>query len=247
MNNDPKNFLGIVTARGGSKSIPRKNIKELAGKPLIAYTIEAAKAAGVFDRLIISTDNEEIASVARAYGCEVPFMRPKELAEDNTQHLPVIQHAVSWLKENETYYPDYLMILQPTSPLRQPFHIKEAVDLILRNPDADSILSVSEIPENFSPYKAMVLDETGALKLFNGDVVKNRTARRQDLSKTYWSTGSIYLFKTELLFETEPNFYGRKVLPYVVDKKYAVDINEPEDWEYAERAVRLLLNNANNI
>lgn len=234
MNKISKKILGIITARGGSKSIQRKNIKELAGKPLIVYTIEAAKASGVFDRLICSTDDEEIASIARRCGCEVPFMRPKELATDVTQHLPVIQHAVSLLKEREGYNPDYVMILQPTSPLRQAFHIKEAAELIMKS-NADSVLSVSEISENFNPHKAMVLGGNGTLHLFNGNPIKKRTPRRQDLQKTYWSIGSIYLFKKELLFGEEPSFYGENVLPYIVDKKYVVDINEPEDWEIAER------------
>ena len=123
--------LGIITARGGSKGIPGKNIKSLLGKPLISYTIEEAKKSGVFDRLILSTDSEEIAEVAKKYNCEVPFIRPVELAEDQVSHLPVIQHAVTWLKNKENYYPDYIMILQPTSPLRRDFHIKEAVDLLL--------------------------------------------------------------------------------------------------------------------
>src|SRR3989344_5697715 len=103
-----KKILGIITARGGSKGIAGKNVKPLLGKPLIAYTIEAAKKSGVFDRLILSTDDEEIARVAREYGCEVPFMRPSELAQDTTPHLPVVQHAVEWLREHEKYSPDYL-------------------------------------------------------------------------------------------------------------------------------------------
>src|SRR3989344_1993183 len=122
-----KTILGIITARGGSKGIPRKNIKDLCGKPLIAYTIEAAKDSGVFSRLIISTDDQEIADVAKQYGAELPFMRPAELAQDATPHVPVLQHAVSWLRDNEHFFPDYVMILQPTSPMRQDFHIKEAV------------------------------------------------------------------------------------------------------------------------
>ncbi|MBI4992218.1 MAG: acylneuraminate cytidylyltransferase family protein [Candidatus Harrisonbacteria bacterium] len=232
--------LGVITARGGSKGVPGKNIKLLSGKPLIAYTIAAAKNSGILDRLILSTDDSSIAAVAKKCGCEVPFMRPKEIAQDETSHLPVIQHAVQWLKDNENYWPDYVMILQPTSPLRQAFHIKEAADLIVKS-GADSVLSVAEIPENFSPYKAMVV-ENGELRLFNGNPVRKRMARRQDLGKTYWSIGSIYLFRTELLFDkNEPNFYGDKVMPYVIEDKYLVDINVPEDWEKAERA----LNNLN--
>src|SRR3989344_1664495 len=170
--------LGIITARGGSKGIPGKNIKPLLGKPLIAYTIESAKTSGVFDRLILSTDDAEITRVAKEYGCDVPFMRPTELAEDKSAHLPVMQHAVRWLKENENYSPDYVMILQPTSPLRQPFHIQEAVDLILRT-KADSVLSVAEVPEIFSPQKAMIIQPDGSLRLVSGDPVRKRAVRRQ--------------------------------------------------------------------
>ncbi len=234
-------ILGVITARGGSKGIPGKNIKPMLGKPLIAYTIEAAKDSRVFDRLILSTDDPEIARVAREYGCEVPFMRPAELSDDKAGHLGVMRHAAEELQRLGGYKPDYIMILQPTSPLRQAFHIKKAAELILES-GADSVLSVAEIPENFSPYKAMVADVAESLVLFNGSPVRKRTARRQDLQKAYWSVGMIYLFKTDLLFGNEPNFYGDQVKPYVVDAKYVIDINNPEDWEAAEKALRKIAN-----
>ncbi len=231
-------ILGIITARGGSKGIPGKNIKPLLGKPLIVYTIEAAKASGVIDRLILSTDDPAIAEVAKQYGCEVPFMRPAELANDTAGTLPVIQHAVQFLKEKEGYYPDYILVLQPTSPLRQPFHIKEAAE-IAQKTDADSVLSVAEIPEYYHYKKAMVVNEAGILRLVKDDgQIYNRIARRQELEKSYWSVGSIYLFKTGLLFDPiKPNFYGEKTLPYVIDAKYVSDINVPADWEVAEKAL----------
>lgn len=234
-------ILGIITARGGSKGIPGKNIKPLLGKPLIAYTIEAALASGAFDRLILSTDDAEIAHVARESGCEVPFMRPAELADDKAGHLGVVQHAVTELRKLDGYEPDYAMILQPTSPLRQAFHLKEAADLIVKS-GADSVLSVAEIPENFSPHKAMVVSADGGLQLFNGNPVRKRVARRQDLPKCYWSVGAIYLFKTELLFAPEPSFYGEKVVPYIMESKYLIDINMPEDWQKAEEALLKLKN-----
>lgn len=231
-------ILGIITARGGSKSVPRKNIKELGGKPLIAYTIEAAKKSGVLDRLILSTDDAEIAEVGKRFGAEVPFMRPAEFAQDTTPTLPVLQQAVKWLKENEDYSPTHIMILQPTSPFRQPFHIREAVELLERS-GADSVLSVSEIPEHYSSHKAMIINQENFLTLINGSPVRKRIPRKQDLPKVYWSIGSIYLFKTELLFDSvEPNFYGDKVAPYIIDKKYVVDIDGPEDWELAEIAIK---------
>ncbi|OGG48327.1 hypothetical protein A3D66_03025 [Candidatus Kaiserbacteria bacterium RIFCSPHIGHO2_02_FULL_50_9] len=235
-----KKILGIITARGGSKGIPGKNVKPLLGKPLIAYTIEAAKKSGVFDRLILSTDDEEIARVAREYGCEVPFMRPSELAQDTTPHLPVVQHAVEWLREHEKYSPDYLLILQPTSPLRQAFHIKEAVELMLKE-EPDSVLSVAPIPEHFSSKKAMILQTDGRLTLLGGSPVWKRVSRRQDLGKEYRSAGMIYLCKTELIFDKEsPNLFGERTLPYVVEEKYLADIDHPEDWEAAEHALKKL-------
>lgn len=226
--------LGVITARGGSKGLPGKNIKPLLGKPLIAYAIEAAKASGVIDRLILSTDDVAIAEVAKKYGCEVPFMRPSELAQDNTPHLPVMQHAVKWLKDNDGYQPDYVVILQPTSPFRRPEHIKDAVDLILTT-GADSVISVAEVLENFNSHKTMTIDSTGHLKLLNGNPLYKRPVRRQDLPKEYWSTGLVYLFKTDLLFGAEPNFYGDRTSPLIVDRKYGVDINTAEDWAEAEK------------
>jgi len=228
--------LGIITARGGSKGIPGKNIKSLLGKPLISYTIEEAKKSGVFDRLILSTDSEEIAEVAKKYNCEVPFIRPVELAEDQVSHLPVIQHAVTWLKNKENYYPDYIMILQPTSPLRRDFHIKEAVDLLLRN-DADSVLSVVETNNK----QILNLDNSGFLKLCNGDPIYKRIDRRQFLPKSYISAGLIYLFKTDLLFSENPNFYGESTLPYIIDNKYVADIDNLGDWKEAEEKLKKIL------
>ncbi len=235
-------ILGVITARGGSKSIPRKNIKELCGKPLIAYTIEAAQQSGVFDRVILSTDDEEIAAVARSYGAEVPFMRPAELAQDTTPHLPVMQHAVTWLREHENYEPDYVAILQPTAPLRQAFHLQEAVEL-LKKTGADSVVSMVEIPGDANPYWAVKIDEQGlGTLLLSGDPIRKRIPRRQSLPKAYTHSGAIYLFRTSLLFDpVEPNLYGDKVAAYITDPKFNVNINNPEDWDRAEIAIQKLL------
>lgn len=234
-------ILGVITARGGSKGIPGKNIKDLRGLPLIAYTIKSARESGIFDRIILSTDDQKIADVAKKYGCEVPFMRPAELAQDGTPHLPVMQHAVKWLKENENYNPDFVAILQPTAPLRQPWHIKESLDLLLKQ-KADSVVAVMEIPGHYSPYWAITRDDNGLGKLFTGDSIKNRIPRRHSFpQKTYSNSGTIYMFKTELLFDAEnPNFYGDKVAIYPVDEKYCVNIDEPRDWELAGKALNEL-------
>lgn len=235
-------ILGVITARGGSKGIPRKNIKELKGEPLIAYTIKAAQESGIFDRIILSTDDAEIAEVAKKYGVEVPFMRPAELAQDNTPHLPVMQHAVSWLKDNEDYCPDAVMLLQPTAPLRQVQHIKEAVNLFLKS-GADSVVGVAETPGHFSPYWAVVEGSGGWARLFfSGEPVFKRITRRQNFpKKTYHHNGAIYLFKTDLLFiEPEPNFYGDKVAIYPMEEEYSINIDGFDDWILAENVLNRL-------
>src|SRR3989344_7970299 len=186
-------ILGVITARGGSKSINKKNIKALLEKPLIVYTIEAAKKSGVFDRIIVSTDNDEIAEVCKEHGVEVPFTRPAELAGDTTPHLPVMQHAVSWLREKEGYEPDYVMILQPTSPLRQPFHLKEAIE-ILKKEGADSLVSVSLVPKHFHPDWQFIKDDKNRIKIFTGAPLKNIVTRRQNLPDTFYKNGAIFLF-----------------------------------------------------
>ena len=234
-------LLGIITARGGSKGIPRKNIKELAGKPLIAYTIEAALSSGVFNRIVLSTDDQEIAETGKRCGAEVPFVRPAELAQDDTPTLPVLQHAVKWLKDNEGYLPDYVAILQPTAPLRQARHLKESFQKLVDS-KADSVVSVTEIPGHYSPYWAVTADERGLGTLFTGEPIKARIPRRQELPRpAYAHNGAIYIFRTGLLFDSEkPNFYGDKVVIYPMDAKYSVNLDQPEDWEEAEQVLKAL-------
>lgn len=231
-------ILGIIPARGGSKSVPRKNIKDLGGKPLIAWTIEAAKVSGVFDRILCSTDDQEIVDVAKRYGAEVPFIRPAELAQDTTPTLPVLQHAVSWLKENEKYEPDAVMILQPTTPFRTAKHLRDTVGLFKKT-KSDSVVSVVETPGNYHPNWVFRPLDSNRAELFLGGPIKTRIKRRQDLPKAYSPNGMIYLFKTQLLFDPEdPNFYGDNVSIYIVPEKESVNIDSPEDWTLAEYQVR---------
>ena len=236
MESSRKKILGIITARGGSKGIPGKNIKELAGKPLIAHTIEAAKKSGVFDRVIVSTDDEKIAEVARLYDCEVPFLRPAELAKDSTPHIPVLRHAVSFLKEQENYIPDYVMILQPTAPLRTAAHIRE-VAALLETSGADSVVSVFEVPGHFHPRWQHTVDDANRLAIFTGEPFSDIVRRRQDLSKTYARNGAIYLFKTKLLDDIQSNFYGDHVAAYIMKPEESVNIDTMEDWKEAERVL----------
>lgn len=239
MDNDKK-ILGIIPARGGSKSIPRKNIKPFCGKPLIAWSIQALKESGVCDRVIVSTDDREIADTAARFGAEIPFIRPAELAEDTTPTLPVLQHAISWLKENEEYNPDYVLLLEPPSVSKRPFHMREAADLLLKT-GADSVVSLAEVPGVFSPYWQLRVGNKNKIELFTGGTIKNIIRRRQDLPKSYYRNSAIYIFKTGCLFAQEPSLYGEDMRGYITDSKYAMDIDIPEDWVVAEMLFKKIL------
>lgn len=229
--------LGVVTARGGSKVLPGKNLKLLAGKPLIAYTIEAALQSEALDRLILSTDDPAIADVALAFGCEVPFMRPAELARDETPHLPVVEHAARWMAEHEHYRPDAVMTLQPTSPLRLPEDISGSIQLLGRS-GADSVLSVSEVPAHAHPMRTLRLDaDDNAVLFVNGEPVRRRINRRQDLPPAWVMNGAIYLCLTRVLLSNEPSLYGDRVVAYRMPAERSVSIDDAEDWAAAERAL----------
>jgi len=224
-----KKTLGVITARGGSKSIPRKNIKKLAGKPLIAYTIEAAKESKYLTRCVVSTDDEEIAEISRRYGADVPFLRPAELAQDDSTSMAVVQHALKWLKENKGEEYDYLMILQPTSPLRTAEDIDGCIKKIVET-DADSVMSMYELMD-FSPKKFK--------KIIEGDLIEpyfqeegRESSRRQDLDKMYKRNCAIYLTKTSLIMEGD--LFGKKSVAYLMSEERSIDINSPLDFELAE-------------
>ncbi len=227
---------GIITARGGSKGIPRKNVKLLAGKPLIAHTCLAAKESGIFDRIVLSTDDEEIATVGKEWGAEVPFMRPAELAQDTTPTLPVLVHTVEWLKANENYVPDAVVILQPTAPLRNAEDLRGARDLFASS-GADSVVSMAEVPGHYNPHWQFKVEENGSIAIFTGEPFEKIVKRRQELPKTFTRNGAIYLFKTPLLFEETPTFYGRDVRAFIMDRKRSINIDSPEDFAAAEAAL----------
>ena len=231
--------LGIITARGGSKGIPGKNLKPLAGKPLLAYTVETARRCAALDRVILSTEDEAIAAAARDMGCDVPFIRPMSLAMDDTPHLPVIQHATRWMQERAKYQPDAVMILQPTSPLRSAADIAAAVALLERS-GADSVLSVSEVPAHSHPLRTLRLDDKGNAVLFaTGEPVRTRINRRQDLPPAWVMNGAIYACRTRVLFDTEPSLYGDRVVAYRMPVERSISIDDLDDWAAAERALAL--------
>lgn len=227
-------ILGIIPARGGSKGIPKKNIYPLCGKPLIAWTIEAIKGSRYISRTVLSSDSDEIIEVAGKYGIEVPFVRPKELAEDDTPALPVIKHAVDWLKENEDYAPDYIVLLQPTSPLRTSRHIDEALERLI-NSDADSIVSVVKVPHQYNPYSVMEMKD-GFLKPFlKYDERKNI---RQLKPVFYARNGAaIYAFTYECLMKKN-SIFGDKILAYEMSREESVDVDDMLDMRVCELLIK---------
>jgi len=230
--------LGVITARGGSKGVPRKNLRPLAGKPLIAHTIETARESCAFDRLILSTDDAAIAEAGRAYGCDVPFMRPAALARDETPHLPVLQHAVQWLREHERYEPDAVMILQPTSPLRRAADIRDSIAMLERS-GADSVVSVSEVPAHYNPMRTLRVSDDGLATLFvTGAPVRQRINRRQDMPAAWTMNGAIYVFRAFVLDGgdgMEPNLYGNRTAAYVMPHDFGISIDSLDDWTAAEQ------------
>ena len=230
--------LAIIPARGGSKGIPRKNINLFAGFPLISYSIAAGLQAECVTRVIVSTDDKEIADVARQYGAETPFLRPAELAQDNTTDLPVFQHTLRWLEQNEGYKPDLVIQLRPTSPIRPRRCIDEAVALLQSNPGADSVRGV--VPSGQNPYKMWRIkgiDEPMTPLLTLEGVSEPFNAPRQALPPTYWQTGHIDVIRPRVILE-ENSMSGRKILPYRIDPRFTVDIDTPFDWLRYEWLVR---------
>jgi len=229
--------LGIITARGGSKGVPGKNLKLLAGQPLLAYTVAAARSSRSLDRVILSTEDDAIAAAGRALGCEVPFIRPAELARDDTPHLPVIQHAADWMRDRAGYRPDAVMVLQPTSPLRTAGDI-DAASALLESAGADSVLSVTEVPAHSHPSRTLRLDADGLAVLFaTGEPVRRRINRRQDLPEAWVMNGAIYACRTGLLSGPQASLYGDRVVAYRMPAERSVSIDDMDDWAAAERAL----------
>jgi CMP-N-acetylneuraminic acid synthetase len=221
-------YLGLITARGGSKRIPGKNSKPLCGKPLLAYTIEAALASSRLDRVIVSTEDEEISSIARQWGAEVPFRRPDELATDDARSIDVMVHAIEWLREHESYSPDALVLLQPTCPLRTGRHIDEAIELYEAR-QADCVVAVSE-PEDH-PYWMKAMDQDGqVMPLMEVDL--RRYHQKQTLPKVWASNSSIFVVR-RVFFLAGQKMYGGRTYGYVMPRSESLDIDTPWDYHLA--------------
>jgi CMP-N-acetylneuraminic acid synthetase len=214
--------LGIITARGGSKGVPRKNIRPLGGRPLLAWTAESARTAKRLTRTIISTDDAEIAECARTHGIHVPFLRPSDLALDTTPTLPVLQHAVRTLEEAGERY-DAICLLQPTSPFRAPE--------LLERTAADSVVTVLLVPDEHNPHWVYFADSGFVLRPALAD--EPQVTRRQDLPPAYHRDGAVYLMRRDVLME-QGSLYGARTVGHVVDSSRSVNIDRHEDWERAE-------------
>lgn len=217
--------VAIIPARGGSKRIPRKNIKEFHGKPLIAYSIEAAFASELFDRVIVSTDDEEIAEVARSYGAEVPFIRPKALSDDFTGTGDVVEHALSWLKTQGEHY-GYVCTIYATAPLLQPKYLVEGFEQ-LKNSDAVQAFSATSMP--FPIQRTFKIDKDGRCKMFTPEHYKSRS---QDLEEAYQDAGQFYWSK--LGKSSDEVLFGKDSIPVILPRYLVQDIDTLEDWERAE-------------
>src|SRR5690349_11136138 len=235
--NSMTKVLAIIPARGGSKGIPRKNIRLFAGYPLIAWSLAAAKQSEAVTRVIVSTDDEEIAAVAREYGAETPFLRPAELAQDRSTDLPLFEHALKWLEDVEGYRPEVVVQLRPTSPIRPRGMLDDAIRILLTHPDADCVRGV--VPAGQNPYKMWHFDGEGRplQPLLEVDgIPEPYNAPRQSLPPVYWQTGHIDAIRVSTITQ-KGSLTGDVIYPLVIDPRYTVDIDTPADWAKYETVV----------
>ncbi|MCT7650597.1 acylneuraminate cytidylyltransferase family protein [Aliarcobacter butzleri] len=223
-----KTFLVIIPARGGSKRLPRKNVLDLSGKPLIAYTIEAGLKSNYVDKVVVSSDDEEILEISKKFGAET-IKRPDDLANDTATTFDAIKHTI----DNNIDKYNYIVLLQPTSPLRNEKHIDEAIEL-LEIKNADAIISVCEMEH--SPLWSNTLPQDGSMKGFLRDEVLNK--RSQDLEKYYRLNGAIYICKTDKLLENKNFLLKDNIFSYVMDRKNSIDIDEEIDFKITEAILK---------
>lgn len=222
--------LGIVPARGGSKGIPRKNVRLLGGRPLLAHTADAALAAHRLSRVVLTTDDEEIAEVGRSCGLEVPFLRPAELAQDDTPTLPVLQHVVAELERTGDKF-EAICLLQPTSPLRRAGDIDGCIEL-LESEGLDSVVSVLPVPHEHNPHWVYFRDAEGLLRLSTGE--EQPIPRRQELPPAFHRDGAVYVVRRDVLMDGN-SLYGKKLGGYLTDPARNVNLDTPADWDRAEQ------------
>lgn len=228
--------LAVIPARGGSKSIPRKNIALLGGKPLLQYALDAAKGSKLIERIIVDTEDREIAEVARTGGADVPYVRPQELAEDSTTTMSVLRHGLAWLGSEQAYKPDALLLLEPTRPFIRSEQIDRAIETLAGRPDADSLCTVFPLPNRFHPSRIRYIDEHGWLQ-FCSPEDRLRLSSRQTLPPRY-AIGNLWLFRPEVV-ETKSLPIGDRCVHLPVDELSCFDIDEPLDLRMAEALLPL--------
>ena len=227
--------LAVIPARGGSKGIPRKNVVELLGRPLLWWSVRAALDAKTVTRTVLTTDDVEMAEVGRAAGAEVPFMRPAELAGDEVLDLPVFEHVLATLADSEGYRPDVVVHLRPTSPLRPPGLIDEGVEALVADPEADSLRAVT-VPSN-NPFKMWRIDDGVLVPLVDSGIPEQYNQPRQALPPAWWQTGTLDVMRPATILELH-SMTGRRILPMVIDAELAVDIDDPVSLAVAEDRCR---------
>lgn len=226
-------IVGVIAARGGSKGIPNKNIRKFNSRPLIDWTIKTALASDL-SRVIVSTDSEEIKNVAIAAGAEVPFLRPKNLADDHSPIEEVLKHTINYLVDEEGYEVDGIALLQLTNPFRTVEDINNAM-LLFRNTECSSVFSVAEAIANQNPDWMLRKHPDGQVSQLNGDPLKIMKRRRQELQKAYYRDDLVYILSPKSLLESPPWLYGSSPLVCHTDtERVSVDINSELDWEVAE-------------
>ncbi|MDD6628171.1 MAG: acylneuraminate cytidylyltransferase family protein [Lachnospiraceae bacterium] len=221
--------LFVITARGGSKGVPRKNIRMVGKFPLIAYKIIAAKKCRYESRVIVSTDDEEIAKISKDYGAEVPFMRPKELADDSASSMDVVMHAMNWISENDTESYDYICLLEPSSPFASYKDLNNALEL-LEKTGADTLLGMKEV--EVSTRFIHTLDENGGLSEFYRAIKDQTSVRRQDQKKEYTMNGCMYIAKWDYFMKNKL-FHSEKSIPYIMPEEKSIEIDTMLNYEMA--------------
>jgi len=220
-------ILVLIPARGGSKGLPGKNIKNFCGKPLISYSIDIAKKSEYVSRIVVTTDDEEIANVSKEFGAEVPFMRPEDLATDDSKAIDSFIHALKWLKEKENYESDGIVILYPTCPIRDVKDLDKGISIFLEK-QADSVISVKEA---FPKRILKEIRDDGVLQRLGGGEIE--LINRQDWKSVYVHNGVFFIFNPKLLLEKR-SYYGNKTFPYVMEDGFTVDIDTLLDFQRGE-------------
>ena len=232
-------ILGLIPARGGSKGIPRKNIKLLEGKELINYTIETGLACPLIDELIVSTDDEEIARISRKSGAKTPFLRPAFLATDQSPSIDTVIHALQYF-ENIGQPFDAVCLLQATTPFRNHDDLNDAIKKFIEQ-DADSLISVREVPHTYNPHWIFEEKEDGFLRISTGE--SKIISRRQDLPKSYFRDGAVYITKAAVILE-QKSLYGNTIIHYEMKESSAINIDTLADWKMAETYLKNRSNKA---